>query len=418
MARITDRRVTGGARLSRRQILRTVATGAVAATVSPFSVNLARGAGATIRIGFPVPLTGPYGLEAREQVRGAQLAVDEFNAAGGLDGRMAELLVRDDRLDPAEAVSRVRDLMEKDKVNFLCGSLSASVQLAVNEVARARGMLFMSISQSDRINEASDFSKYTFHEAMTPHMTAGAVGRYAFPRHGRRVAYLHADYAFGAETVRGFKREGEKQGVETVAEIAHPVGEKDFSGLLKRIQAARPDVLCLCNFGADQFNAIGQAADLGLKDTMTLIVPALSFRQRLAGGGAWDGVIGGTNYYWGLETTIPSAKALNDAWRRRNEGDPPSDYGAYGYTGVCMLLEGIRAAGGTDTDKVIATLENLRYDKSKGEQYYRKCDHQSVQQVFVVESKPAAEMTDSWDAFTIVHTEPAAETNLRNCGDL
>src|SRR5262249_1919842 len=132
--------------------------------------------------GFPVPLTGPYGAEAQDQVRAAEVAIAEFNEAGGLNGRKAELLVRDDKLNPGEAATRALELIEKDKVAFIVGSLSASVQLAVNNVTRERKVIYNSISQSDEINEVKDFSPYTFHEALTPHLTAGAVGRYVFPK--------------------------------------------------------------------------------------------------------------------------------------------------------------------------------------------------------------------------------------------
>src|SRR5438477_10500808 len=125
--------------------------------------------GQAIKIGLPVPLTGPYGAEAKDQVRNAELAVKEFNDAGGLGGRKAELLVRDDKLNPGEAATRTLELIEKDRVSFIVGSLSAAVQLAVNNVTKERQVIFNSISQSDTINEASDFSKYTFHEALNPH---------------------------------------------------------------------------------------------------------------------------------------------------------------------------------------------------------------------------------------------------------
>lgn len=403
---------------SRRKVLKTAAAGAAVAAVSPLMFNIARGAGDTIKIGFPVPLTGPYGSEAKEQARCAQIAVDEFNAAGGLGGRMAELLIRDDKLKPGEAAIRTQELIEKDKVNFVCGSLSASVQLAVNEVAKARGVIYMSISQSDKINESSDFAKTTFHEAMNPHMTAGAVGRYVFPKKGKRVAFLLADYAFGHELARGFKREGQNHGIEVVAEVKHPLASKDFSAFLPQIMAAKPDVLCLCNFGYDQLNSIKQATSFGFKNSMQLVAPVLLYNQRLAGGAAYDGVIGGSNYYWEIEDNTPSAKAFNDTYRKGNEGRPPSDYGAYGYSGVGALLEGAKQAGSTDTDKVIAALESLKYDKYKGEQYFRGCDHQSVQSVYIIESKPQAEVKNTHDVFKVVHTDKADEANLRTCGEL
>jgi len=139
--------------------------------------RLGRAADDTIRIGFPTPLTGPFAAEARDQVKCAELAVKLVNDKGGIAGRKVELLVRDDKLNAGEAATRTLELIEKDKVHAIVGALSSAVQLAVNEVTRARGVIYVSISQSDTINEAKDFSKYTFHEALNPHMTTAAVAR-------------------------------------------------------------------------------------------------------------------------------------------------------------------------------------------------------------------------------------------------
>src|SRR3954447_22336743 len=156
---------TGSGSISRRRLLATVSAGAALAA-SPFRINLLQAQESTIKIGFPVPLTGPYGAEAQDQVRAAEVAIAEFNEGGGFNGRKAELLVRDDKLNPGEAATRTLELIEKDKASFIVGSLSAAVQLAINNVTKERGVIFNSISQSDTINEASDFSKYTFHEAL------------------------------------------------------------------------------------------------------------------------------------------------------------------------------------------------------------------------------------------------------------
>ena len=114
----------------------------------------------TIRIGFPTPVTGPFGAEAKDQIKFAELAVKPVQReAGGLDGRMAELLVRDDKLNPGEAATRTLELIEKDRAHFIVGALSSAVQLSVNEITRSRKVLYVSISQSDTINEAKDFSR-------------------------------------------------------------------------------------------------------------------------------------------------------------------------------------------------------------------------------------------------------------------
>lgn len=400
--------------ISRRRLLTTASAGAVLAA-SPFRINLLQAQEATIKVGFPVPLTGPYGTEAQDQVRAAEVAIAEFNEGGGLNGRKAELLVRDDKLNPGEAATRTLELIEKEKVNFIVGSLSASVQLAVNNVTKQRGIIYNSISQSDEINEAKDFSKYTFHEALTPHLTAGAVGRYAFSKFGKKVAFLTADYAYGHEMVRGFQEAGKAFGIESLIDVRHPLGTTDFSALLPRIQALKPDILVISNFGRDQQIALKQATDFGMKKSMKIVAPILLYTGRIAAGAqAFDGVIGGTSYYWGIEDKVASAKAFNDRFRKMHGGKVPSDYGALGYAGVKTLLMGAKAAGSLDTDKVIAAVEALKYDYYKGPEYYRKCDHQAVQSVLIIESKSAPQKGDA-DVFNVIATEEPNEQNLRTC---
>lgn len=404
-------------RLTRRAMLKAGLGATALAIAAPAYLRHARAQDGPIKIGMPVPLSGPYSTEAQDQVRCAEIAIKQFNEAGGLNGRMAELLVRDDKLDPGEAATRTLELIESDKVNFLCGALSASVQLSVNQVASERGVIYNSISQSDTINEKSDFTKYTFHEAMNPHMTAGAVGRYVFPKaEGKRAAYLLADYAYGHEMLRGFQRAGEEFGIETVEEIRHPIGQADFSAFFPRIQAAKPDVLIIANFGRDLLNSVIQANDFGLKQQMQLATPVLLFNQVKAGGpAAFEGVVGGANYYWKLEDEHESAKKLNEAYRSAHNA-VPSDYAAYGFAGIFGLLEGAKKAGSTEADAVIAAMEEMSYDPYKGAQDFRKCDHQSVQSVLVLEAK--GQMEDEWDLFNIVATENGDEATLRTCQEL
>jgi branched-chain amino acid transport system substrate-binding protein len=403
--------------ISRRRLLTTASAGAALAA-SPFSINLLRAQEATIKIGFPVPLTGPYGAEAQDQVRAAQVAIAQFNDGGGLNGRKAELLVRDDKLNPGEAATRTLELVEKEKVNFVVGSLSAAVQLAVNNVTKERGIIYNSISQSDAINEAADFSKYTFHEALNPHLTSGAVGRYAFPKFGKKVAFLTADYAYGHEMVHGFLEVGKAFNIENLGDVRHPIGTTDYSTLLPRLQALKPDILCICNFGRDQQISLKQATDFGVKKTTQIIAPLLTQASRVAAGPqAYDGVIGGSSFYWGLEDKFASTKAFNDAFRKMYDGKLPTDYGALGYGGVRTILAAVKNAGSVDTDKVIAALEALKYDFYKGSQYYRKCDHQSVQSVLVIQSK-SKELRNDSDVFEIISTEEPNEAGLRSCEEL
>ena len=397
---------------------RSMLVGGAAVAVAPTLLNLARAQGVPIKIGFPVPLTGAYSSEAQDQVRCAEIAIREFNESGGFNGRKAELLVRDDKLNPGEAATRTLELIEKDKVDFVVGSLSAATQLSINAVCRDRKIIFNSISQSDAINEAKDWSLYTFHEALNPHLTAGAVARYAFPKFGKKVVYLTADYAYGHEMVRGFQRAGQTLGAQTLADIRHPIGAADYSAFLPRIQSLKPDILVLCNFGRDQLNAAKQATDFGLKSTTKIITPILLYTARQAGGpDPFEGVIGGTSYYWGMEDKVPSAKAFNDKFRKAHGGAVPSDYGALGYAGVRSVLQAVREAKATESLKVSIALRQLRYNFYKGEQFYRKCDHQSVQSVVIIESK-SKNMKDKYDVFNVLAIENGDEKNLRSCEEL
>ncbi len=399
---------------SRRDALAGLAVSAAAISM-PW---VARAQAETVRIGFPSPLTGPFAAEAKDQVKSAELAVKLINDKGGVAGRKVELIVRDDKLNAGEAATRTLELIEKDKVHAVVGALSAAIQLAVNEVTRARGVLYVSISQSDAINEVKDASRFTFHEAMNPHMTTAAVAKQTFKK-GMKIAYLAADYAYGHEMLRGFKRAQAAIGAEGVGEILHPFGAADYSTFIPRLRAMKPDILCICNFGRDQANSIKQAVDFGVKQQMKIVVPVLLHNQRLAAGpDVFEGVVGGANFYWGLEETVPSAKAFNDAFRAANNGATPTDYGAYGFTGVYSLLMAMQAAGGVDPEKVIPALEALKYDVAKGPQYYRKCDHQSVQSVLVLESKAKSAMKADNDMFKVVASEPASENILRSCSEL
>ena len=392
--------------------------GGAAVASTPFWFNIAKAQTAPIKIGFPTPLTGAFSAEAQDQARAAELAIKEFNEAGGFNGRKAELLVRDDKLNPGEAATRTLELIEKDKVDYVVGSLSAATQLSINAVCKERKVIFNSISQSDAINEVKDWSIYTFHEALNPTMTAGAVARYAIPRFGKKIVFLTADYAYGHEMVRAFERAGKKMGATTLADIRHPLGAADYSAFLPRIKALNPDILVLCNFGRDLVNSAKQCTDFGLKNSMKIVTPVLLYTARQAGGPeAFEGIMGGTSYYWGLEDRIPIAKIFNDRFRKAYGGAVPSDYGALGYSGIRSILQAIKNAKSTDTPKVITALEQLKYDWYKGPEYYRKCDHQAVQSVILIDSK-SKNMKDKYDVFNILQIDPTSEENMRSCAEL
>lgn len=230
--------------LNRREFLAT--TGAAAGGVMLESL-LGRAALAqtrdAIKIGFPIPLTGPFGSIATDMQRGATLAMEEINARGGVLGRKIEILFRDDQLKPGVGAQRAKELIENEKIHFMAGVIAAHVQMAVNEQTKKVKMPFFSLSQSDEISAKPDTSPWTFHEAMNPTITSQAVGSWTLQNLGKRWWVLYADYAWGKQNNAGFTRLAQKRGGTIVGSTPYPLGSTDFSGYLPKIQDAKPEVL-------------------------------------------------------------------------------------------------------------------------------------------------------------------------------
>jgi branched-chain amino acid transport system substrate-binding protein len=364
-----------------------------------------------LKFGLPIPLTGPYGTEAKDQQAGAELAVAEINASGGVLGRKVELLVRDTKLKADEAARRAKELIEGEGVELMSGALSAANQLAINEQCKLHGIPYVSISQANEITQRPDNSVYTYHEALDPHQTTQAVGEYVAKNYGKRWYFLTSDYAYGWQMTDGFIRKGKEFGAVSVGETKHPLGTSDYSSYMPRILTAKPDVLFLDNFGKDQINSVKQATAFGLKKTMQIVCPIILMSARLGGGEeAFDGVIGGVSHYW--EMDHPTSRKFVEAFEKAY-GRPPIDYAGYAYSGIKELLSAVNRAGKLDPEAIAVAIEGRTYDNYKGKQWWRPCDHQSVQDVFIVRSKKSK---DQYDVLEIIETiSGEGERLVRTC---
>ena len=401
--------MTAKKEITRRSFLKTAGTIGGVAALGSFSFPR-YSFGQTkepLKIGCVLPLTGPFGTEAKDQEAGVTLAVEEINAKGGVLGRRVDLLIRDDKLRPDESSRRAKELLEKDQVHMMIGSLGAHTQLAINEQCKLAKTVFMSISKSNELTEAKDVSPYTFAEAANPYIMTQALGKWVFENLGKKWFFLAADYSFGWQLSEGFQIIGKRLGFSEAGLINHPLGTVDYSAYFPRILAADPDVLILNNFGKDQLNSVKQAHEFGLKKRMKIVCPVLLLTARLgAGDEAFEGVHGGTSFYWELADIIPTAKLFVTGYQKR-WGRVPSDYAGYAYSGMRSLLSAVERAGGMDTKKVILALEGYTYDHYKGKQWFRPWDHRSMQDVFVLASKSARDRTGEWDVFKYIDTVKA-----------
>lgn len=407
-------------RINRRNLLKLSGAASVVGAASfaaPWVVRTANAQSGPIKIGFPVPLSGVYADYAADQVNGAQLAIDQANASGGVLGRQVELLVRDDQLDVQVSSQLCKELVENDKVDFLSGALGEHTILSMNEASRQYKMIFMGINQSNDIFTGNNFNKYTFLEAFTPYLSVTYLSRWALDKFKpKRVFTLGPDYQWGWNNRDQWKRRVEAAGGEIVGNIIYPFKHEDYTPFMQQILDAKPDLLAAANFGDEQVFFLKQAIPYGIQQKMPIVLTLTGTTPRIpAGADAFEGVFGGTTFYWEMANTIPTAKAFVDAFNAKH-GWPPGDYGATSYSAIRNLLTATQKVGAIDQDKIVEALEGLEYDNYKGKEWLRPCTHQSFQDFYVLQSR--AQPVGEWGYFEIVNHSTWDEVDERTCQEL
>ena len=401
--------------MDRRSFLATTAAGAAALS---FPASLRAQSQDPLRIGCPLPLTGPFAALAADMQRGAQLAEEQLNAAGGVMGRKVEVLFRDDQLKPAVGAQRTKELIENDKAQFIVGGLAAHVQMAINEQTKKSKVLYISTSQSDEISAKPDTSPITFHEALNPTITSRVMGTWIAQNLGKKWWIIYADYAWGKQNNAVLTETLAKQGGTLLGTTPYPLGSAEFSAHLPKIQAAKPDVLVNVAPGADNIALHKQVISFGMKKTMKMAQPLLWISYLKEGGPElYQDVYGAINWYWELQDSIPSAKKFVDASMKKFNL-PPGDYGAYSYSGVLEVARGVELAKSTDADQVANALrKNPTYDHFKGKQWWRTCDNKSFQDMWIMKGRGPGKTKGEWGLAEIVAKVPADEKYDRTCAE-
>jgi branched-chain amino acid transport system substrate-binding protein len=393
-------------------------TSAAAATTLAFPAIIRAQSKDPLRIGCPLPLTGPFAALAADMQRGAVLAADELNAKGGVMGRKVEVLFRDDQLKPAIGAQRTKELIENERVQFIVGGLAAHVQMAINEQTKKAKVLFISTSQSDEISAKPDTSPITFHEALNPTITSRVVGKWVMENLGKKWWIIYADYAWGKQNNAVLQAVNGKMGGSVLGSTPYPLGSAEFSAHLPRIQAARPDVLVTVTPGADNIAFLKQAKSFGMQNQMKIAQPLHWISVAKQGGPElYQDIYGGTNFYWELQDSIPEAKKYVEAFQKKF-GIPPGDYGVYGYSAVLEVARGSELAKTTDADAVANALrKSPQYNHVKGKQWWRACDNKSIQDMWILKGRPPGKTKGEWGLLDIVARVPANEEYDRTCAE-
>jgi branched-chain amino acid transport system substrate-binding protein len=401
------------AKVSRRSFLK---GSAAAAGLSVFGMpSIVMGAPqGVVKYGTMFPLTGTYSALGADQMKATQLAVDEWNAKGGVLGRKIEWVYRDDQLNGAVALRRAKELVEEDKCEFLGGTLSGAISLAINEFAGKNKVPYVAYCQSDMVL-GSDLNKYGFAFMVIPYSAALATSKYAFTHLGKKWFAVTADYRWGQSLLEGWMWQSQQMGAQFLGNIYAPLGATDFSTYFTRIMAAKPDVLVMNNLGADQTAALKQASELGLTKRMKIVCTKTALTTMKEVGAAYDeNVLGGMSFYWGLRDKYPASKKFMDAYMKKY-GQPVEQDGECGYVATNVLFMAMqKAKTTTDHEKIAAAMEGMKYTLTKGPEYVRACDHQRVQSYLLLRGK--GRKANGWDLADIVEEVPG-DSIIMSCAD-
>jgi len=235
----------------------------LAAALSPAAIGNAEPQ-QSIKIGYLSSLSGPFtpwGILVRD---GMKLAVEEVNAAGGVEGRPLELVERDDRNSPSEAVTAFQYMVEREHVVATGGTISSDVGLAVSREAEAQKVpLFLTMSGSDAI--LTKESRYTFRTCLpAAPMNMGYIAGLIQEKKYTRVGAIVADYAWGHAINDAIDASVRPlPGVKLQVEVA-PVSERDFTPYLRKLQDFNPELLIATGHPPGSVTIARQAIELGL----------------------------------------------------------------------------------------------------------------------------------------------------------
>jgi len=394
--------------MTRRNFLKTATAAAAAAGTSQiFAPAFLKAQQTPIKIGHLVPLTGFLSPMGDYASKAGKLAIEEINAAGGVLGRQLETIV-DDETNPGVGVQKATKMIQQDKVDFLLGTVSSAVALAIMDVAeRYQKIFFNTGSNSDEIR-GGKCNYYTFCTEASNTQYVKAIGRYLVKNKNYKTFYiLTSDYAFGHDLTRVTRRLLNELGGKEIGHDLVPTGTADYSSYLLKVRNAKPEVIFVNVAGADQTTFLKQYSEFGLKidvaggvtDTVLMWNAGKETAQ-----GVW------TLIWWG---------DLDNAWTknfvskyRAKYGLPPENQAWGDYTSIKVLAEAIKMAGTTDSKKVVEALEKIKFDGGKGrELYYRTYDHQLMQPMYVVDIKKTGNK-DKYDIFNVVAEVPGKDESL------
>lgn len=403
-------------RMSRRSVvhgsLMAAALAGTGAFFGPWKTNRvwAQGAKKPIKLGLTCDASGQYGNSGQDDLLGMRLAIDEFNARGGIAGRRIEWITTDTETNPATATRVAERFIAQEQCGFLIGAVHSGVANAITQVAAKYGTVYINTNSSAPSEAGENCSRIKFVWDGNGTNFSKAAVRNAVDKVGKRWLLLTNDYVWGHTTSAATKALVEAAGGQIIDNLLVPQNTRDFTSYLLKIQQTRPDVVATA-IGGDDIKALRQqVTDLKLEERTAWINNQQDWPDVWGAPESLFGVFGTTWYH---KLQLPGVADFVKRWQTAYPQSPipvPGNVSYNGYTATRELLRAIERAGSTNNIAVIKQLEGLKMPAADRMQHFDAVidpvTHQVQQTIYL--ARRNARPADPTDLFEILsQTEPS-----------
>ena len=364
-----------------------------------------------ITVALIPPTSGALAQFGTDAVKGWQVAVDQVNADGGVDGHPVELDIKSTDGDPATTLRAAKEATAAG-ATFIGGVMTSPEHAALNAQLAGMGALsFNSLGKDDALVGAQCVPN-AFHIVQTSGMDITGLANQIENLPGDKWAIQAVDYATGHTGAEQFKAAAEAAGKQVVLEQFAPLNTTDFGSYITAIQDSGADALFAVEYGADGVAFVKQATQFGLPASLQSILGFNMVSEPLFPT-LGDSVVG---FYNNVGYDVAGDNELNKTFVEdytKANGTPPYYVPADNYLAAETLFAGIEEAGSTDPADVAAALEDLTFDSIVGEVTLRGDDHQLLRPSYLGQVKGSG--TDL--SFTIISDAPADVTTPEPSAD-
>jgi branched-chain amino acid transport system substrate-binding protein len=320
-----------------------------------------------IRIGVPLPLTGPLAGGGNQILWGVQYAADEVNEAGGLFGRKIELIVEDTKGEPNTSASIAAKLATQDKVDAFVGGFGSTSDFALLSALQRYEPIFVHPgSSSVRLEETFGKNDWYYHVYIWDyHRQKAAVNFFKSIPGIKTLAIAYEDKLYGTDGSKFTQQYAKEAGLDVVMNEPFRAGTPDFSPILNRAKGLDPDVLFVIGYSGDNLQVARQAVQLGIKPK--LLVTQGAGEKRSDFGPAGDNVV--VVDLWSSKQQTPGLAEWVKKAEAKRGGEVVSS-AVQGYVAMQTLTDAVKAAGSWDRAKILANLGSMTFDTPYGKVAY------------------------------------------------